>query len=64
MDIGNVDLDALKNFLDKCLLLLKTECDNWPKINTYFETMEEDVNDDKLIKISLEQHPLYGMVIT
>lgn len=64
MDIGNIDLDALKNCLNKCLQFLKTESDDWPEINTYFETMKEDINDDKTIKISLEQHPLFKMVFT
>lgn len=33
-------------------------------MNDYLETPDEDINDEKTIKISLKQHPSFGLVIT
>jgi hypothetical protein len=49
--------------LEKGLRLLNTECDDWPKMNSYLETTQKEINDDKTIKVSLRQHPTFGMVI-
>lgn len=30
----------------------------------YLETTQKDINDEKAIKVSIRQHPSFGMVIT
>lgn len=57
------DVNALIRCLERGLNILQTECNDWPKMNDYFETADEDMKDDKTIKISLKQHPSFGMVI-
>jgi len=50
--------------LEKGLRLLKTECNDWPKMTGYLETTQKDINDEKTIKVSIRQHPSFGKVIT
>ncbi|XP_025200443.1 WD repeat-containing protein 34-like [Melanaphis sacchari] len=61
IDVGNIDLVALNSCLEKGLRLLKTQCNDWPKMNSYLETTQKDINDDKTIKVFLRQHPSFGM---
>ncbi|CAI6359488.1 unnamed protein product [Macrosiphum euphorbiae] len=61
IDIRNVDLVALNSCLEKGLRLLKTECNDWPKMPDYLETTQKDINDEKTMKVSIRQHPSFGM---
>lgn len=64
IDIRNVDLVALNSCLEKGLRILNTECNDWPKMVGYLKTTQKDINDEKTIKVSIRQHPSFGMVIT
>lgn len=53
----------LNDCLKRGLRILETECNGWPKMNDYLETLNEDINYDKTIKISLKQHTSFKSVI-
>lgn len=50
--------------MENGLRLLKTECYSWPKMIGCLETTQKNINDEKTIKVSIKQHPSFGMVIT